>query len=512
MILNINIGILGHVDSGKTTLAKSLSEISSTAAFDKNPQSQERGITLDLGFSSLQTEIPVNLSENGKYDKLQFTFVDCPGHASLIRTIIGGAQIIDLMILVIDVNKGIQTQTAECLVIGELTCKNMIVVLNKIDLIDEGKRAGVAEKMTKKIKNILGSTIFKNSSIIEISAIELINLDGLIEAIKTNLIFPERTVNGSFLFSVDHCFAISGKGTICTGTILEGEIKINDEIEIPQIKMIKKVKSIQMFKKSINSASQGDRIGICITQFDPKLLERGIIAKPGYVSFVRAGILKLNRIKYFKGTISSRTKFHITIGHETVLVTIQLFKGDGTDFDWSKEYKFIECAEIDDENIFVLLEFEKSVLVPKNHILIGSKLDMDIHTSMCRLAFHGRMDFMTDDKNYTETILPNLKVFKEKVKEGSIQRIVNENEIIVSNLFKKESTNRELFVGLKVCLESGDEGIIESTFGQTSKMKVRFMNGLSKETLDNLKSKTITQTVSLKFKKYIFSKSHRIVQ
>lgn len=512
MILNINIGFLGHVDSGKTSLAKSLSEIASTAAFDKNKQSQERGITLDLGFSGLLTEIPINLKENGKYDKLQFTFVDCPGHASLIRTIIGGAQIIDLMILVIDVNKGIQTQTAECLVIGELTCKKMIVVLNKIDMIEEGKRKGVVEKMMKKIKNVLGSTIFKNSPIIAISAIELINLDELIETIKSNLIIPERNLDGSFLFSVDHCFAISGKGTVCTGTILEGEIKINDEIEIPQIKLIKKVKSIQMFKKSMNSASQGDRIGICITQFDPKLLERGIIAKPGYVSFIRAGILKLNRIKYFKGTISSKTKFHITIGHETVLAMIKLFKGDGSDFDWSKEYKYVECAEIDDENIFALLEFEKSVLVPKNHLLIGSKLDMDVHTNMCRLAFHGKMNFMTDDKNYIETTLPNLKIFKEKMKEGSIQRIVNENEIIVSNLFKKESTNRELFVGLKVCLESGDEGIIESTFGQTSKMKVRFMNGLSKEVLENLKNKTISQTVSLKFKKYIFSKSHRIVQ
>lgn len=109
MILNLNIGVLGHVDSGKTTLAKAMSQTASTAAFDKNPQSQERGITLDLGFSSYLCNLPDHLRNDSgrKYEKLQFTFVDCPGHAKLIKTIIGGAQIIDVMILVIDIKKGI---------------------------------------------------------------------------------------------------------------------------------------------------------------------------------------------------------------------------------------------------------------------------------------------------------------------------------------------------------------------------------------------------------------------
>jgi selenocysteine-specific elongation factor len=87
--LNFNIGLLGHVDSGKTSLAKALSTISSTACFDKNPQSQERGITLDLGFSSFMTDAPENLQQSG-YGNIQYALVDCPGHASLIKTIIGG--------------------------------------------------------------------------------------------------------------------------------------------------------------------------------------------------------------------------------------------------------------------------------------------------------------------------------------------------------------------------------------------------------------------------------------
>lgn len=89
-ILNVNVGVLGHVDSGKTSLAKSISTVSSTASFDKNPQSQERGITIDLGFSSFIVDMPNHLKSDSSNEKLQFTLVDCPGHASLIRTIIGG--------------------------------------------------------------------------------------------------------------------------------------------------------------------------------------------------------------------------------------------------------------------------------------------------------------------------------------------------------------------------------------------------------------------------------------
>ena len=147
-VLNFNVGVLGHIDCGKTSLSKALSTTASTASFDKNPQSRERGITLDLGFSSFTVPLPSHLKQEGQaYSVLQFTLVDCPGHASLIKTIIGGAQIIDMMILVVDINKGIQTQTAECLVIGQITCDKMIVVLNKIDLIPEAKRAQQVEKV-----------------------------------------------------------------------------------------------------------------------------------------------------------------------------------------------------------------------------------------------------------------------------------------------------------------------------------------------------------------------------
>ena len=112
---NYNVGILGHIDSGKTSLVKVLSSILSTAALDKHPESQKRGITLDLGFSAFMIPMPERLST--EHTSLQITLVDCPGHASLIRTIIAGASIIDKILLVVDATKGIQTQTGECIVI-----------------------------------------------------------------------------------------------------------------------------------------------------------------------------------------------------------------------------------------------------------------------------------------------------------------------------------------------------------------------------------------------------------
>ena len=146
-ILNINVGILGHVDSGKTSLCKMISTISSTASFDKNPQSKERGITLDLGFSALYIKTPKFLKEllpnNRKViqsEYIQVTLVDCPGHASLIRTVISGASIIDTVILVIDSMKGIQIQTVECIALSEIICEKITIALSKIDLLPKKRR------------------------------------------------------------------------------------------------------------------------------------------------------------------------------------------------------------------------------------------------------------------------------------------------------------------------------------------------------------------------------------
>lgn len=272
MLLNINIGVLGHVDSGKTSLVRSLSTLLSTAALDKNPQSQQRGITLDLGFSAFILPMPLHLQRSIQsessldggadadavvHDALQFTLVDCPGHASLIRTIIGGAQIIDMILLVVDANKGIQTQTAECIVIGEITTDSMIVVLNKIDSIpgSDADRAARLERVTNRIRKVLSATKFADAPIVQTSAIvggeksvsacssgastagtkhpspmgvgnsthhhvgssssssySTFGLESLIDAIKARVKLPSRNDKLPFYYAIDHCFPVKGHG------------------------------------------------------------------------------------------------------------------------------------------------------------------------------------------------------------------------------------------------------------------------------------------------------------
>ncbi|XP_073325121.1 selenocysteine-specific elongation factor [Pagrus major] len=573
--LNFNIGVLGHVDSGKTSLARALSSTASTAAFDKNPQSRERGITLDLGFSSFTVDLPDHLrdSEGQKqYDSLQFTLVDCPGHASLIRTIIGGAQIIDLMMLVVDVVKGVQTQTAECLLIGELTCPCMVVVLNKIDLLPPNKRQSAIEKMTKRLHKTLENTRFKECPVIAVAAKpggpeapdteEPHGVPELIELLKKQTYLPQRDPGGDLLMAVDHCFSIRGQGTVMTGTILQGSLAINDTVEIPALKVTKKIKSVQMFRKPVSGAMQGDRVGVCVTQFDPKLLERGVVCTPGSLRTLYAAVISVRKIGYFKGSLATRAKFHITVGHETVMAKVTFFglppvgasepPSDTkppppqpcsleTPFTFDREYFYQdeymtsqgEASSGPDPDQWALLEFERPVTCPSLCLVIGSKLDTDIHANACRLAFQGRLLQGFEDKGYAETSLPRLRIYKTKHKEGQVERVTDDYTVIGRSLFKKE-TNLQLFVGLKVTLSTGETGVIEGGFGQSGKFKIRVQEGLCPETKQLLSSttkkkgkgggkggpaneeepKTDSQPVSinLHFKRYVFDPHKKMVQ
>ncbi|XP_004738691.2 selenocysteine-specific elongation factor isoform X1 [Mustela putorius furo] len=589
--VNVNVGVLGHIDSGKTALARALSTTASTAAFDKQPQSRERGITLDLGFSCFSVPLPARLRaalpasaaasgaepEPGE-PQLQVTLVDCPGHASLIRTIIGGAQIIDLMMLVIDVTKGMQTQSAECLVIGQIACQKLIVVLNKTDLLAEGKRQAAIDKMTKKMHKTLENTKFRGAPIIPVAAKPggpeapeteaPQGISELIELLTSQISIPRRDPSGPLLMSVDHCFSIKGQGTVMTGTILSGSISLGDSVEIPALKVVKKVKSMQMFHMPVTSAMQGDRLGICVTQFDPKLLERGLVCAPESLHTVHAAIISVEKIPYFRAPLQTKAKFHITVGHETVMGRLMFFSPapDSFDhepvldsFDFSREYLFQEQylekdlapAGTDSDEAdkmtgqaaegccprqqWALVEFEKPVTCPRLCLVIGSRLDADIHANMCRLAFHGVLLHGLEDKDYAESFLPRLKVYKLKHKHGFVERMMDDHSVIGRSLFKKE-TNIQLFVGLKVNLSTGELGVIDSAFGQSGKFKIHIPGGLSAES-----KKMLTPTlkkrgragrgeavkpeegaerpepaqhvaISLSFKRYVFDTHKRMVQ
>lgn len=233
-------------------------------------------------------------------------------------------------------------------------------------------------------------------------------------------------------------------------------------------------------------------------------------------------IISLNKIKHFKGSIENGAKFHISIGHETLLGKVELFgeletqnetKANDDLFDFSKEYIYVQDLNppSSEENsnsakkikrYFALIDFNyentsKSsadhsatgggVLCSLKSLLIGSKLDTDIHLNQCRIAFSGHVLHQFTNKDYRENFdtkqntnlninsqiyLSELKVFKEKVKEGVIERKHDEMTLIGKSLFKKE-TNMDLFVGLKVKLSTGELGIIEGSFGQSGKFRIR---------------------------------------
>lgn len=582
--VNVNVGVLGHIDSGKTALARALSTTASTAAFDKQPQSRERGITLDLGFSCFSVPLPAHLRpapgagpEPEPEPRLQVTLVDCPGHASLIRTIIGGAQIIDLMMLVIDVTKGMQTQSAECLVIGQIACQKLVVVLNKTDLLPEGKKQAAIDRMTKKMQKTLESTKFRGAPVIPVAAKPggpdapeteaPQGIPELIELLTSQISIPTRDPSGPFLMSVDHCFSIKGQGTVMTGTILSGSVSLGDSVEIPALKVVRKVKSMQMFHTPVSSAVQGDRLGICVTQFDPKLLERGLVCAPESLHTVHAALISVEKIPYFRGPLQTKAKFHITVGHETVMGRVMFFgpAPDSLDrepvldsFDFSREYLFQEqylcpgpdpaaahAAKADEkagqvlagrcpQQQWALVEFEKPVTCPRLCLVIGSRLDADIHANTCRLAFHGVLLHGLEDRNYAESALPTLRVYKLKQKHGVVERVLDDHSVIGRSLFKKE-TNIQLFVGLRVQLSTGELGVIDSAFGQSGKFKVHVPGGLSPESKKILTSALKKRGragrgeaakpeeaerpepaqpvgLSLSFKRYVFDAHTRMVQ
>ena len=549
-ILNINVGILGHVDSGKTSLSKMISSISSTASFDKNPQSKERGITLDLGFSALYIHTPKILKEKFASNKkiieseyIQLTLVDCPGHASLIRTVISGASIIDTVILVIDSVKGIQIQTVECIALSEILCEKITIALSKIDLLKN--KEDDANKKIDKLKKIFSKSKFgENISIIPTTTVDedknniqkMIKLliKSVIECIEFNIEEKENDINKkteSLIAYIDHCFKIKNKGTVATGTIMKGNIKINDEIYFPELSNKYMVKEIQIFKKSVKSATKGDRVGLLIKNLDNQKIERTIITSVGSkeVNFLDGGILLLRKVNLYKDKLKSNNKYYVMIGNQGISAKCLFFdymkkkeelfiKYDINNIKkteiceknmfYTKEYQYLEEIDVTDNNeyYFAFVKFDKKIIVPNKMIFLGTNIDIDIsENKKDRLAFYGKIIFCNNDIN---EIIKDLKIAKNKMKEGRIIRVTPENKkiCIVRGFIKKENMgNINNILGKEIYgrIENEDKneikeenkneednqkiiGKILSSFGQVGKLKVEFNQEIDVKSFKNI--------------------------
>ena len=527
-LFNINIGILGHVDSGKTTLSKRISSIASTAAFDKNPQSKERGITLDLGFSALYIKTPKYLKElfpkNKKLndsEHIQLTLVDCPGHASLIKTVIAGASIIDSMILVIDGVKGIQTQTIECILLSEILCDKICIALNKVDLLTKEKEV---ETKIEKLKISFSKTKFGNEiPIVPISSIKKDEINKDVSNLLSHLLscidydkVNNEPLKDSFLAFVDHCFNIKNKGTIITCTIIKGTVKVNDEVFFPELQTKKQVKEIQIFKKPVESAGKGDRVGMLIKNLDSEKIERSIICstKSNEVTLCEGGLFLIKKVQLFKQNIDSNSKYYIMIGNQGVNASFLFFEEKQTiqekdirkvNIDLKELYKkeFLLSPSIDNysDYYFSFVKFDSKILIPNNMIVVGSKNDIDISQKTNRIAFFGTIV----DANY-QNVKNSLKIYKMKTKEGTILRI-NDGVAVVKGLFKKDNSSIDTFIGKKVSIKQDRSitGEILSTFGQSGKVKVKFETDLLALKLKDNDNNEIDYKqfiVELEYKKY----------
>lgn len=227
-----------------------------------------------------------------------------------------------------------------------------------------------------------------------------------------------------------------------------------------------------------------------MTQFDPKLLERGLVCSPSALPTICGGIVSVEKIGYYKGPVNSKAKFHVTSGHETVMGRVSFFglyegapANVNDEFNFNLDYVYqeqligklssdAESGHVHPVRQYAVIEYERPVTCPEHCLVIGSKLDTDIHANMCRLAFHGQLLVGFTDTQHQQTILPKVHVYKTKVREGVVERCSDEYTIIGKNLFKKE-TNIQSFAGLKVALSSGEQGLIEGSFGQSGKVKIR---------------------------------------
>ena len=287
---HVNIGTIGHVDHGKTTLTaaitsvlakQGLAAVRDFGSIDKAPEERERGITISTAHVEYQTK------------KRHYAHIDCPGHADYIKNMITGAAQMDGAILVVAGTDGPMPQTREHILLArQVNVPSLVVYLNKVDIADPE----LIELVELELRELLTQYDFPGDDIPIIKGSALKALEGdpeaeksimeLMDAVDSFIPEPLRDIDKPFLMPVEDVFSISGRGTVGTGRIERGRIKINEEVEIVGLKPTRKsvVTGIEMFQKLLDEGQAGDNAGLLLRGVDKTELERGmVIAKPGTI-------------------------------------------------------------------------------------------------------------------------------------------------------------------------------------------------------------------------------------
>jgi elongation factor Tu len=290
---HVNIGTIGHIDHGKTTttaaITKVLSKHNPKVAFrsfdsiDNAPEERERGITIATAHVEYETA------------NRHYAHVDCPGHADYVKNMITGAAQMDGGILVVAATDGPMPQTREHILLArQVGVPYLVVFLNKVDAVDDAELLDLVEL---EVRELLSSYGFPGDEIpiVRGSALKALEgdpewektIDNLMEAVDNYVPLPERQIDKPFLMPVEDVFSISGRGTVVTGRVERGKVKVGEEIEIVGFGPTRKtvVTGVEMFKKLLDEGQAGDNIGALLRGIDKEAVERGqVLAKPGSIT------------------------------------------------------------------------------------------------------------------------------------------------------------------------------------------------------------------------------------
>jgi elongation factor Tu len=294
---HVNVGTIGHVDHGKTTLTAAITKVASLknmASFvpfdqiDKAPEERERGITIATAHVEYQT------------DKRHYAHVDCPGHADYVKNMITGAAQMDGAILVVSAADGPMPQTREHILLArQVGVPYIVVYMNKVDMVDDPE---LIELVELEIRELLSKYQFPGDKtpIIKGSALKALQSDSkdvnapeyksikeLMDAIDSYIPQPKRDIDKPYLMPIEDVFSIAGRGTVVTGRIERGIVKVGDEIEIVGIKPTQKtvVTGVEMFRKLLDRGEAGDNVGVLLRGVKKEDVERGmVLAKPGSIT------------------------------------------------------------------------------------------------------------------------------------------------------------------------------------------------------------------------------------
>src|SRR5213080_4353561 len=289
---HVNVGTIGHIDHGKTTLTAAITKVLAKASasttyvafdqIDKAPEERERGITIAIAHVEYETQ------------QRHYAHVDCPGHADYIKNMITGAAQMDGAILVVSAVDGPMPQTREhVLLASQVNVRYLVVALNKVDAIDDPELLDLVEL---EVRELLKHYKFPGDDIpvIRLSALKALQGDPegvagvikLMEALDSYVPLPQREVDKPFLMPIEDVFSISGRGTVVTGRVDRGKVKVGEDVEIVGFRPTEKkvVTGVEMFRKLLDEGVAGDNIGVLLRGVEKDDVERGqVLAKPGSI-------------------------------------------------------------------------------------------------------------------------------------------------------------------------------------------------------------------------------------